>query len=113
LARELKSKPLELMAVTSTTPRTAKDILRIRRLASQVESPELRWRAHAACARNYLDSGDLRAAINEYGKCVAVFRSVTADMKDERLKRSYLAHPGRVRILADIKSLKQGVNNST
>jgi len=108
MARTLKCKPIELMTMCCTTPRTLRDVRRIWKLASQVESPELRWRAHAACARYYRERGSLSAAIGEYGKCVDIFRSVAADMKNEKLKKDYIEHPERRRVLMEIKDLKRG-----
>jgi tetratricopeptide (TPR) repeat protein len=109
LAQAIKCKPIELMTLCSATPRASMDVRQIRRLASRVESPELRWRSHAACARYYMNKGDLPASLDEYAKCVAVYRSVAADMKNENLKKSYLAHPERKRTLEEIRSVKQGL----
>ncbi len=105
MARTLGSRPAELKAAVCTTPGYAREVKRIRRLASLVESPELRWRSHAACAGYFLRRDNWEQAIAEYDNCLAVFRSVTADIMDPGLRSSYLKHPERERVLAAIRGI--------
>jgi tetratricopeptide (TPR) repeat protein len=105
LARSLRSKPILLKALLSTTPRYAAEVSTIRRLASQIESPELRWRAHAACAEHFIGRGKMAEGLDEYGKCLGVFRSVTADIRDPSLRETYINHPQRLEVLSRMQAL--------
>lgn len=107
IASTLGSRPIQLKAAISTTPRYAREVKRIRRLASIVESPELRWRAHASCARYFVHKGNLDQAIEQYSDCISVFRSVAADFKDPGLKEAYLNHPEREGVLKAIRELRK------
>jgi tetratricopeptide (TPR) repeat protein len=105
LARSLKSKPALLKALLSTTPRYAAEMRAVRRLSSQIESPELRWRAHAACAEHFIHRGKMAEGLEEYNRCLGVFRSVTADIADPSLREYYINHPQRLEVLSRMQKL--------
>ncbi len=105
LARSLRSKPSLLKAMICVPPRYAKDVQLISSLASRIESPELRWRSHAACAEYFIRREGLSRGLEEYEKCLAVFRSVTADIKEKALRDMYVRHPDRLAVISKIHSL--------
>jgi tetratricopeptide (TPR) repeat protein len=105
IAGEIGSNPIVLQVAIARTPRYARDVNRIQKLMSRNENPELRWRAHAACAEYFRSKGDLESAVEEYNNCIGVFRSVTADMANPELRASYLSHPDRQQILERVRRL--------